>query len=327
MLAASPWLFQACGFQEIPEPSAITIPAHFPKITFDADNIPTQAKIDLGKKLFNDSILSLDTTISCASCHLAKKGFSDPRQFSKGVGDSVGLRQAMPLFNLAWGTSFFWDGRAATLEDQSVGPIKDIREMHNTPEVVIERLKNDPAYVAAFQKAFSGEPTVLRMQQAIASFERSLISANSRYDVYMSDTVANASALTAQEKLGLQLFGSEKGECFHCHVIGNNLFTDFDFHNNGLYLDYADEGRFTQTGEDRDRGRFKTPTLRNVEYTAPYMHDGSLQTLEEVVAHYASHGKPHPNRALDITAISLNAEEQAALVAFMKALSDPAYGE
>lgn len=324
LMLTLPFWFNACGFEPLEPAGAIAIPSHFSKPVWPDDNIPTAAKISLGKRLFNDSILSLDSTIACASCHLAQKGMSDPRRFSIGVGDSVGLRQAMPVFNLAWASSFFWDGRSATLEDQALAPIKDIREMHNLPETVVARLKLDTGYVAAFQKAFGGEPTVLRMQQALASFERSVISANSPYDHYVQ---GDTNALTAQQKRGLALFISEQGECFHCHTVGNQLFTDFDFRNNGLYLNYPDPGRFAQTQNDRDRGKFKTPTLRNIAYTAPYMHDGSMTTLEQVVAHYASQGKAHPNRALEITAIHLNAQEQADIVAFMHALSDPDFGE
>jgi cytochrome c peroxidase len=183
------------------------------------------------------------------------------------------------------------------------------------------RIRNSAKYVAQFREAFgTDQPTVLQMQQAIASFERTLLSKGTApFDRHAAGDTA---AMSAAAKRGLALFLSEKGECFHCHSIGNKLFTNFTFENNGLYATYPDVGRFNVTGIERDKGKFKVPSLRNITLTAPYMHDGSLKTLEEVVAHYASGGKNNPYKSAFLFNISLNAAEQADIVAFLKALTD-----
>ena len=227
-------------------------------------------------------ILSVDSTISCASCHLPADAFSDPRPFSQGVG-GVTSRNSMPLFNLLWSSSFFWDGRAASLEDQALEPVQSPVEMGEDWDRVVAKLERHAEYPALFASAFGDVPIdQQRVVQAIAQFERTLIAADSKYDRWL----AGQAAFTPEEERGFFLFHTEAGDCFHCHVAP--LFTDNELHNNGLDLDPPDEGLAALTGKRLDRGKFKTPTLRNVEYTAPYMHDGRFQTLEEVVEHYDS---------------------------------------
>ena len=300
-----------------PTPYEITVPDHFPTPFIPEDNPLTVEKIALGKKLFFDPILSVDSTISCASCHFPQYGFSDTVQFSKGVEDKLGLRNAMPLINLVYSTSFFWDGANPSLEEQAIHPIINELEMASKPEWFVPKLENHPEYPELFQKAMDAPPSAKTVVDAIASYERILVSTNSPYDRYLA---GDTSALSPSAKKGLTIFESEQGECFHCHV-GYNL-TDGSFQNNGLYYAYGDLGRMEITGSIFDEGKFKVPTLRNIEHTAPYMHDGSLKTLEEVMDHYGSGGKPHPNRNIFVGNISLNEQEKQDIIAFMKSLSD-----
>jgi cytochrome c peroxidase len=184
--------------------------------------------------------------------------------------------------------------------------------------LVVERLKNHPEYQALFEQAYGQGPSVYTLTRAIANFERTLYTGFSRYDDYLYNK--NTAALTESEKRGMTLFFNEEGDCFHCH--GGYNFTDFSFHNNGLYEFYADSGRARITGNNQDVGKFKVPSLRNIAHTGPYMHDGSMKTLEEVVEHYASGGKNHPNKSGLIFPKNLSAQDKADLVNFMKALSD-----
>ena len=303
-----------------PTPYELAVPAGFPAPTIPPDNPLTVEGIALGERLFADPILSVDSTIACASCHLPEHAFSDPRPFSQGVGGTTS-RHSMPLFNLLWSRSFFWDGRAASLEDQALEPVQRSVEMGEDWDRVVAKLERHAEYPALFARAF-GDALInqRRVVQAIAQFERTLISADSKYDRWL----ASQAAFTPQEERGFLLFHTEAGDCFHCHVAP--LFTDNEFHNTGLELDPPDEGLAALTGKRLDRGKFKTPTLRNVEYTAPYMHDGRFQTLEEVVAHYDAgfHRTVLTDPLLLVRPnLDLNRADQDALVAFLKTLSDP----
>ena len=191
------------------------------------------------------------------------------------------------------GRSFFWDGANPSLETQALFPLEAHIEMANTAEEAVNRLKDNTFYQDLFFKAFGTEPTISGMLFAIASYERTLISANSPYDQYLQ---GDLNALSQSALRGMDIFFGETAECFHCH--GGFNFTDELFHNNGLYESYSDNGRWEVTGREADRAKFKTPTLRNIEHTAPYMHDGSLKTLEEVVDHYQSGGEIHPNKSV-----------------------------
>ena len=306
--------------QPAPTPYELTVPAGFPEPTIPPDNLLTLEGIALGKRLFADPILSVDSTIACASCHLPAHAFSDPQPFSQGVG-GVTSRNSMPLFNVLWNSSFFWDGRAASLEDQALEPVQRPVEMGEDWDRVVAKLERHAEYPALFARAFGDAPINRQLVvQAIAQFERTLISADSKYDRWL----AGQAVFTPEEERGFLLFHTEAGDCFHCHVAP--LFTDNEFHNNGLDLDPPDAGLAALTGKRLDRGKFKTPTLRNVEYTAPYMHDGRFQTLEEVVEHYDSgfHRIALTDPLLLVRPnLDLTPADKRALVAFLKTLSDP----
>ena len=303
-----------------PTPYELSVPAGFPAPEIPPDNPLTVEGVALGKQLFADPILSVDSTIACTSCHLPAHAFSDPRPFSQGVGGTTS-RHSMPLFNALWSRSFFWDGRAASLEDQALEVVQTSAEMGEDWDRVVAKLERHPEYPALFARAFGDAPiNRQRVVQAIAQFERTLIAADSKYDRWL----AGQAAFTPAEERGFLLFHTEAGDCFHCHVAP--LFTNNEFHNNGLDLDPPDEGLAALTGKRLDRGKFKTPTLRNIEYTAPYMHDGRFQTLEEVVEHYDSgfHRTALTDPLLLVRPnLDLNPADKRALVAFLKTLSDP----
>lgn len=299
-------------------PYALKLPPGFPMPEIPTDNALTENRVSLGKMLFFDKTLSKDSSISCGSCHLAANAFTDPKRFSLGVEDSVGTRNAMPLFNLAYNRSFFWDGGVPTLELQALAPIENHLEMNLSLLEAEARIKQNPTYKEAFKKAYNREPDLYGLVRAIAAFERTLISGNSRYDQYTFQN--NKSALTESEIRGMNIFFGEKAECFHCHTGFN--FTDQTFQNNGIYAEYADPGRARITSRTLDVGKFKVPSLRNLSYTGPYMHDGSISTLEDVLQHYMSGGKNHPNQSPMIRSFSLTEEEQKDLIAFLKTLDD-----
>lgn len=299
------------------EPALVAIPAGFPPLPVPSSNALTADRIALGKRLFYDKQLSRTREVACGSCHLQENSFADPRRFSLGVEGRIGKRNAPPLMNMAYNTSFFWDGGVPTLEQQVIGPVTNPLEMDMSLEDVAERLKGDPTYVSMFQKAYSQAPAPEWITKAIASFERTFVSGHSRYDKF---NAGGTDALTREEKHGMDLFFSETADCFHCHIGFN--FTNESFQNNGLYAVYADSGRMLITEQARDRGKFKVPSLRNIALTAPYMHDGSLATLEEVVEHYNKGGNGNPNSDPVIRQLGLSAEEKADLIAFLRALTD-----
>lgn len=302
----------------------------FPRPALPRDNPLLEERVELGEMLFHDKRLSNDKSISCASCHVAEDGFSDPRQFSLGVAGRVGKRQSLPLFNLAWKSSFFWDGRAGSLREQVLMPIKDHLEMDMNLDELVERLRREPEYNAAFSKAFSGgDISVEKMALALENFLLTLTSYNSKFDKVM----AGKGELTEQEQQGMKLFfseyeprsGSYGADCFHCH--GGADFSDHQFHNNGLKPKNDDQGRFDFTQVESDKLKFSTPSLRNLTMTAPYMHDGRFATLDEVVDHYS--GAMHQSESLDPNlakhprlGLQLKVEDKAALVAFLKTLSE-----
>lgn len=319
--------FNACDKtpeEYVPTPYVLEIPAGFPEPFIPADNPMTVEKVALGKKLFYDPQLSADGTVSCASCHFPDRGFADTVALSQGIEGKLGGRNAMALTNIAYAQSFFWDGGVDNLEDQALHPIIDEVEMAADPADILSYLNGDLAYYEMFDKAFGAPPTILSVVQSIASFERTLISGNSPYDRYMA---GDSNAISASAKRGFELFNTEQSECFHCHTGYN--FTDESFQNNGLY-EYAeyiakgDGGRAEITGRQIDEHRFKTPTLRNVELTAPYMHDGSLATLKDVLDRYATvNSRYHPNKN-DIFFVNMSLDEQDKLdlIAFLKTLTD-----
>lgn len=304
-------------------PYNLKIPFGFSPMQMPTDNPLTEEGVALGKLLFFDPILSGDNTMSCASCHIQKFGFTDStNRFSTGIDGLKGPRNSMPLFNLGWAQNFFWDGGAANLESQVVGPIQNPLEMHEDIANAISELNSHPTYPAMFKKVFGGDKvTTSMLMRAIAQFERTMVSGNSRYDQY----VRGETALTAQELRGLNLFSDmSKGDCNHCHVLGGT-FSDFEFRNTGLDSIAVDKGRELITLNPMDRGKFKTPSLRNIEVTGPYMHDGRFSTLEECIEHYNTGFKYTENLDpnLDHSVKGrLNQTEIEDIVAFLKTLTD-----
>ena len=311
-------------------PYRFTMSGTFPVPDLPRDNPLLEERVALGKKLFNEAALSRDGSISCASCHQPESVRADPRRFSVGVRGRVGTRNAMPLFNLAWKPSFFWDGRAPSLRAQALMPIQDHTEMDETLDRVTSKLAATAGYPPLFLAAFgSPEITAEKLGLALENFLLTLTAYDAKFDRAMR---GNAT-LSADEQRGFELFMTEYdprtgqlgADCFHCH--GGPLFSDHQFHNNGLGLNPADPGRFLVTKREADRGKFATPSLRNVARTAPYMHDGRFSTLDEVVAHYSTgirrNSTLDPNLAKHPEGgLQLSAADQRALVAFLKTLSD-----
>ncbi len=312
-----------------PKPLPLRIASTFPRPSLPLDNPLLKSRVVLGKKLFHDASLSRTGEISCASCHDPALGFSDDRRFSLGIHGRAGRRHSMPLFNLAWKREFFWDGRSPSLRDQVLEPLRHPREMGESPPRVVEKV--EAAYADELTAAFGSlEANEEKIAMALENFLLTLTSFDSKFDRAM----AGKAELSASEQRGFQLFFTEYepragrfgADCFHCH--GGALFTDHQFHNNGLPPKSRDRGRAAVTRDPGDAFKFATPSLRNVALTAPYMHDGRFATLEEVVDHYSSgvrRGKTldpnlakHPAGGLD-----LSPEARADLVAFLKTLSDP----
>lgn len=318
VLAAVILFASGCRKDEVIPSYVLDIPTGFPEMEIPADNELTRERVELGKKLFFDKMLSSDYSVSCASCHLPEYGFSDPEQFSRGVGNATGFRNSVSLANVGYNTLFFRDGGSLSLELQIEAPLTSAEEMNMTYQEIMERLNNDATYPDLFMKAYNREPDPFSITRAIAAYERTLISGNSRYDKYFYQ--GNENALTESEKRGMELFNSSKTNCSQCH--GGFNFTSFGFENNGLYEFYADSGRARITTLSTDAGKFKVPTLRNIAVTAPYMHDGSISTLEEVIAHYESGGKTHENKSQFITGFQLSSQEKTDLINFLNSLTD-----
>ncbi len=283
-----------------------------------AKNPINDAKVDLGKRLYFDKRLSRNSAVSCATCHSPRKGWTDQSPVSTGIHGLKGTRSAPTVLNAAYNLLQFWDGRAPSLEEQAKGPMQNPVEMGFSLPGVVKRLKSIRGYAPLFRKAF-GSPgvTIERVVQAIASFERTVITGNSPYDRYQA---GDAKAMSADARRGMEIFFG-KGNCSVCHAGFN--FSDSDFHNIGVGMSRPkpDLGRFDVTKRDRDRGAFKTPTLRNLSDTAPYMHDGSEKTLARVVDFYDKGGEP--NKWLDgrIKPLHLTSAEKKELLAFLDALN------
>ncbi len=326
------------------EPLTVTAPAGLAALTVKV-NVPeanplTKGKYELGRQLYFDPRVSLDGTVSCATCHNPAKGWTDGMPVSLGINGQAGSRSAPSVLNTAYGKTMFWDGRAPSLEGQAQGPVQNPIEMgKQSYKEIIERLRMIPGYREQFQKVFGTTVTLDGMAKAIATFERvAALSGNSAYDKYREDP----KALSDSQKRGMVLFGLrlspdddfktdvvlQKGKCTLCHAGSN--FTDEQFHNLGVGWD-AKTGKFADLGRwaiepiggknDASLGAFKTPTVRDAERTGPYMHDGSLATLEQVVDHYDKGGNANPALDPDMKKLNLTAQEKADLVAFMKALT------
>jgi cytochrome c peroxidase len=287
-----------------------------PKVRIPLENPQTPQKIRLGRELFFDKTLSGDRSMSCATCHDPAKGFSDGRPRARGFRGAELARHTPSILNAAYNTSQFWDGRAATLEEQAVIPISAAAEMGMLDQgELTARLDADPRYRQEFQTVFGEGPCLTNAAKAIAAFERTLITAASRFDRYAQ---GDKNALTLREKNGLILFIA-RGRCARCHDGPN--FTDNNFHNTAV--GDKDEGRFAVTGLPSDRGAFKTPGLRDLGRHAPYMHDGSLPTLEAVIDYYDRGGNNKQGKSPFIMSIGLSPDEKGDLLAFLKALNEP----
>ncbi|MCS6930019.1 MAG: cytochrome C peroxidase [Saprospiraceae bacterium] len=334
-----------------PKPYKIIKPPHFPEVPVPPDNPMTVDGVQLGRRLFYDPILSADSTQSCSSCHMPHLSFTDGLPVSVGIDGIAGRRSSMSLLNIAYATNgLFWDGRVRTLEEQALLPVEDPIELHNTWPNVIEKLKKHPVYPELFRKAFGirdrEEITKELAAKAIAQFERILISSGtSRFDRFLQ---GDLDALDDEELDGKLMFfeegaraGLPDAQCFHCH--GGFTLTGNQYFNNGIdeastLDDFKDKGRGPISGRRTDNGKFRTPTLRNIALTAPYMHDGRFQTLEDVLDHYSSHGKNSPNKDPLIDQIGflipgsnppkytgLTPYQKRAIIKFLHTLTDTAF--
>jgi len=320
---------QGTGSFPIGTPVEIEAPLGLPPVLIPADNPPTAETISLGRRLYYDPMLSVDDTVACASCHHPDFGFTDGKPVSEGVNGQKGGRNAPTVFNVAYFATQFWDGRTPNLEKQAEGPVQNPIEMAHTLEGVEQKLTADPTYQAEFEKAFGPGPiTYAKVEKAIASFERTVISGNSPFDRYFYG--GDETALSEAAKRGLEISRDPmKGNCTACHPIG--LFTDNQFHNIGVGVDdqgeLTDLGRYEVSKNEADRGAFKTPSLRNIALTAPYMHDGSLKTLKEVVDFYIGGGNSNPHLDPQLKVLTPTTETGAVnwsgadLEAFLEALT------
>ena len=333
------FLFTACGKEDEqppdtypdveydPTPYDLVVPPSFPLLEIPDDNPMTEEGVLLGRMLFYDPILSADSTLSCSGCHKQEYAFTDENRFSTGIDDIAGTRNSMPLFNRMWVQNLFWDGRAEGLEAQALEPVENPIEMHETWPNAIDKLKRHEDYPTLFYKAFGDwELTKGQAAKAIAQFERTIISSDSRYDKII--TPGSGLGLTQEETFGFEIFNTEKGDCFHCH--GGILFSDNEFHNNGLDAEHDDAGLYNVTGDPLDIGLFKTPSLRNIALTAPYMHDGRFETLEEVVDFYSEGVQFSATidplmKNVNEGGIQLTEEEKGYLISFLHLLTDTTF--
>ena len=282
------------------------------------DNPVTAAKVKLGKKLFGDKLLSRDRSLACKGCHQPKRAFTDGRAKAVGVYGRQGPRSVPTLVNRAYGRAFFWDGRTSTLEEQVIKPIESESEMDMTVGEAVERLQGKKSYRQMFQQAFRREPNGEDLARALASYVRTIYSGDSPFDRYI---YGNRGALSDQQRRGLRICRG-KGNCTACHI--GPTFSDEKFHNTGAAWregKLLDEGRFAITGEPELKGAFKTPTLREVARTAPYMHDGSLATLKDVIDFYDDGGRKNPYLDPELRPLRLTKEEKTELLAFLKSLT------
>jgi len=320
------------GAKPVGTPIQITAPLGLPLVPIPVDNAPTAETVALGRRLYYDTALSVDNTVSCASCHDPKTGFSDGEQFSDGVRKQKGNRNSSTVFNTAYYATQFWDGRAPSLEKQAEGPVANPVEMGNTLEGVERKLNANPSYRAEFKKAFGADVITYEMvEKSIASFERTVVSGNSPFDRYMYGD--DKKALSGSAQRGLEVFRNpKKGNCAVCHTIGEKyaLFTDNNFHNLGVGVklgmngeaELTDLGRFKVTNVEADKGTFKTPSLRNIALTAPFMHDGSFKNMKEVIDFYIGGGNSNPYRDKEIHPLDfLSGQERADLQEFLISLT------
>lgn len=314
----------AAGFASESADQPPKTPLGLPPVQWPEDNPYSAEKAELGRLLYFDNRVSSDRTVSCASCHAPEKAFTDGAPVSTGIGGQKGGRSAPTVINRAYSTLQFWDGRAPSLEEQAKGPIANSIEMTSEKTAdaahaaTVKRLRAIPGYVERFRKVFgTSDFSIDQVAKAIATFERTVLSGNAPYDRYVN---GDRQALSEAQVRGMKIFFN-KTACDSCHIGFN--FTDGSYENIGVGMDKPkpDLGRFDITRHEEDKGAFKTPTLREIEHTGPYMHDGSLKTLEEVVEHYDKGGIKNPWLDARIKPLNLSQQEKTDLVAFLKALS------
>lgn len=295
----------------------LKIPPGFPEMPFPEGNEYTKARWDLGKKLFYDPILSVDNTLSCASCHKTQLAFADDKAFSPGVKNRPGVRNAPSLANVGYHPYLLREGSVPTLEMQVLVPVQEENEFDHNMVAIAQLLQSDAEYIRMSKEAYNRQPDPFVITRALSTFQRTLISGNSPYDKWTYQN--KPQALNESQQRGLQLFFG-KAQCASCH--GGFNFTNYAFENNGLYTHYKDRGKARLTNLSEDEAVFKVPSLRNIEVTAPYMHDGSLNSLMAVIEHYNSGGKNHPNKSEVLKPLHLSETEKQDLVAFLKSLTD-----
>ena len=291
-------------------------PLGLPRMPAPVGYEPTAAMFALGERLFGDGILSIDRTVSCASCHPPANGFASPERFPAGVRGRRAARHAPALWNRGYGVRQRWDGSSPSLETFVLEPIGDPNEMGCSVPEVVQRLQEDETYRVQFERAFGGGPDAERLQRALATFVRGIVMADAPYDRFLR---GDTEAMTRSQRTGQWIFES-KGGCWQCHTPP--LFTDDSFHNTGVGVrdGRAEPGRQAHTKDADDTGRWKTPTLRGLRLTAPYMHDGSLATLDDVVAFYVEGGHANPHLDARVRPLQLTVEERRDLVAFLSSL-------
>lgn len=340
LVVLSAILFKSCskdplisesGYQTTPY--TIPVRAWYPQLKLPSDNPLTVEGIQLGRMLFYDPVMSLDSSISCAFCHRQVFGFTDNLAVSKGIRNQLLTRNSMPLHNLMWNNKFFWDGRVNRLRDQVLLPIQAHNEMDLNLYDLVEKLKNSPRYNPLFKRAFEGkDPSPVLISKALEQFLLTMVSFNSKIDQLhgRSDTL---NVITAQELRGLNLFMMpvENGgaDCFHCHSnvpFFGKVSAEESMTNNGLDLVFTDKGLGNVTGNPTDNGKFKIPNLRNVEMTGPYMHDGRFATLEDVLDFYGGNVKVNsPNidaNMVHTVPVVLTEQQKQDIIAFLKTLTD-----
>jgi cytochrome c peroxidase len=279
------------------------------------NNTLTTEKVSLGRRLFFDSLLSRDRRVACVTCHQPAFAFADTVSLPRGAFKRIGKRNTPSIINRVYGRSFFWDGRAGSLEEQVLQPVQNSLELALPIGEAVARLRKDASYATAFAGVFHEGPTPTNLARALASYVRTIRSGDSRFDRYQA---GDADALSVDERNGLALFRG-KANCAACHSGPN--FTDEKFHNTGVGSRTSDVGRYGVSRRSADRGAFKTPTLRDVGLSAPYMHDGSIATLDSVVAFYDAGGRRNPQLDPEIRSLGLSAEERRQLAAFLRALA------
>jgi len=291
------------------------LPSYFPKMDIPEGNKITKSRVALGKKLFFDKRLSIDGTIACNTCHHPAKAFADNQAITPGVQGRLGTRNAPTLTNVGFNPTYLFDGFLETLEKQAIVPIEEHAEMAFNIVEITKRLKSVPEYQKLAQKAYKRDLDPYVITRALGTFQRTLISYQSKYDLALK----KKEKLNESEQKGKDLFFNTL-HCTQCHNGFN--FTDFSTKNNGLYPVYADSGRMRVTKLETDRDLFKVPTLRNIGLTAPYMHDGSFKTLDEVIRHYESGGFPNKNKSPHLKPFVLSDEDRKNLISFLNALTD-----